>query len=84
MSQVSSSFPSYDDELDDNTNVTECYDIDDHNTDYSDGYFDEYDEREDHDGEWIDMSGIPKDVTFEGVGLYAGKPPEGQKGVEQR
>ena len=38
MSQVSWSFPSYDDE---------------------------YDEPGDRDGEWIDMSGIPEDVTFE-------------------
>ena len=28
-------------------------------------YNDEYDEPEDHDGEWIDMSGIPEDATFE-------------------
>ena len=31
----------------------------------NDGYYDEFDELEDHDGEWIDMSGIPDDATFE-------------------
>ena len=31
----------------------------------NDGYYDEYDEPEDHDNEWIDMSGIPEDATFE-------------------
>ena len=65
MSQVSSSFPSYDDEWDDSTNATEYYDIDDHDAVDNDGYYDEYDEPEDHDGEWIDMSGIPEDATFE-------------------
>ena len=65
MSQVSSSFPSYDDEWDDSTNVTEYDDIDDHNTDCNDGYCDAYEELEDHEGEWIDMSGMPEDVTFE-------------------
>ena len=28
-------------------------------------YYDEYNEPEDHDNEWIDMSGIPEDATFE-------------------
>ena len=65
MSQVSTSFPSYDDEWDDSTNATEYCDIDDHNTDYNAGCCDEYDELEDHEGEWIDMSGIPEDATFE-------------------
>ena len=46
MSQVSSSFPSYDDEWDDSTNATEYYDIDDHNAVDNDGYYDEYDEPE--------------------------------------
>ena len=69
MSQVSSSFPSYDDEWDDGTNATEYYDIDDHNAVDNDGYYDEYDEVEDHDGEWIDMSGIPEDLTFEELEL---------------
>ena len=44
MSQVSSSFLSYDDDWDDSTNATEYYDIDDHNADDNDGYYDEYDE----------------------------------------
>ena len=65
MSQVSSSFPSYDDEWDDSTNATEYYDIDDHNAVDNDGDYDEYDEFEDHGGEWIDMSGILEDLTFE-------------------
>ena len=58
MGQVSSSFPSYDDEWDDSTNATEYYDIDDHNAVDNDGYYDEYDEPEDHDGEWIDKEGL--------------------------
>ena len=62
---MSSSFPSYDDEWEDGSNATEYYDIDDHDAVDNDGYYDEYDEPEDHDGEWIDMSGIPQDVTFE-------------------
>ena len=65
MTQVSSSFPSYDDNWDEGTNATEYYDIHDHNAVDNDGYCDEYDEPEDHDGEWIDMSGIPEDLTFE-------------------
>ena len=69
MSQVSSSFPSYDDEWDDSPNATEYCDIDDHNAVDNDGYYDEYDEREDHDGEWIDMSGIPEDATCEELEL---------------
>ena len=50
---------------DDGTNVTEYCDIDDHNAVDNDGYYDEYDEFEDYDGELIDMSGIPEDRTFE-------------------
>ena len=46
-------------------NATEYYDIHDHNAVDNDGYYDEYDEPEYHDGEWIDMSGIPEDATFE-------------------
>ena len=60
MSQVSSSFSSYYDKWDDSTNATEYYDIDDLNNVDNDGYYDEYDEPEDHDNEWIDMSGIPE------------------------
>ena len=56
MSQVSSSFPSYHDKWDDSTNATEHYDIDDHDAVDNDGYNGEYDEPEDHDGEWIDKS----------------------------
>ena len=51
MSQISSSFPSHYDEWDDSTNATE--------------YYDEYNEPEDHDNEWIDMSDIREDATFE-------------------
>ena len=65
MSQISSSFPSYYDEWDDSTNATEDYDIDDHDDVDNDEYYDEYNEPEDHDNEWIDMSGIPEDATFE-------------------
>ena len=65
MNQVSSSFPSYDEEWDDGTNATEDYDIDDPNAVNNDEYYDEYDEVDNHDGEWIDMSGIPEDATFE-------------------
>ena len=85
MSQISSSFPSYYDELDDSTNATEYYDIDDHDDVDNDEHYDEYNELEDHDNEWIDMSGIPEGATFEEpkVGLHAGKSPEGQKGIEQ-
>ena len=65
MKQVSSSFPSYDDEWADGADVTEYHDIDDHNAVDNGGHHDENDESEDHDGEWIDTSGIPEDVTFE-------------------
>ena len=84
MTQVSSSFPSYDDEWDDSTNATEYYDIDDHNAVDNDGYYDEYDETEENDGEWINMSGIPEgDVRRTRVGLYAGESPKAQKGIGQ-
>ena len=46
-------------------NATEYYDIHDHNAVDDDGYYDEHDEPEDHEGEWIDTSGIPEDATFE-------------------
>ena len=65
MSQISSSFPSYYDEWDDSTNATEHYDIDDRDDVDNDEYYDEYNEPQDHDNEWIDMSGIPEDATFE-------------------
>ena len=65
MSQISSSFPSYYDEWDDSTNATEYYDIDDHDDVDNDEYYDDHNELEDHDNEWIDMSGIPEDATFE-------------------
>ena len=39
MSQVSSSFPSHDDEWDDSTNATDYYDIDDHDAVDKDGYY---------------------------------------------
>ena len=81
MSQISSSFPSYYDEWDESTSATEYYDINDHDDVDNDEYYDEYNEPEDHDNEWIDMSGILEDATFEEprVGLYAGESPEGQK-----
>ena len=65
MSQISSSFPSYYDEWDENTNATEYYDIDNCDDVDNDEYYDEYNEPEDHDNEWIDMSDIPEDATFE-------------------
>ena len=70
MSQVSSSFPSYNDEWDDGTNATEYYDTDDHNAVDNDGYYDGYDEAEDKDGERIAMSGIT-DVRRAGVSVHA-------------
>ena len=85
MSQISSSFPSYYDEWDDSTNATEYYDIDDHDAVDNDGYYDEYDEPEDHDGEWIDMSGIPEDATFEEPELACmlESLQKGKKGIGQ-
>ena len=65
MSQVSSSFPSYYDEWDDSINAIEYYDIDNLDNVDNDEYYDEYDEPKDHDNEWIDMSGISEDATFE-------------------
>ena len=62
MSQVSSSFPSYCDEWDENNNATEYYDIRDN--DDNDEYYDDYKEPVD-DCEWIDTSDLPEDVTFE-------------------
>ena len=65
MSQISSSFPSYNDKWDDSTNATQYYDIDDHDDVDNDEYYDEYNEPEDHDNESIDMCGILEDATFE-------------------
>ena len=81
MSQVSWSFPSFDAQWDDGTNVTEYC----HNAVDNDGCFDESDEFEDYDGERHVMLGIPEDpnVGRAGVGLCVGEPPEGQQGVEQ-
>ena len=89
MSQISSSFPSYYDECDDSTNATEYYDFEDHddvdNDVDNDGYYDQYDEPEDHDNEWIDMSGIPEDATFEEPELACmlESLQKGKKGIEQ-
>ena len=60
-----SQFPTYYDEWDDSTNATEYNDIDDLDNVDNDEYYDEYNEPEDHDNEWIDMSGTPEDATFE-------------------
>ena len=86
MNKVSSSFPSHVDEWDDSTNVSEYYDIDDHNAIDNDGYCDECDKLEDHDGEWIDMSGIPGDVTFEEPELACmlETVPKGKKGSSKK
>ena len=65
MSQIPSSFTSYYDEWDDSTNATEHYDTDDHDDVDNDECYDEYNEPEDHDNDWIDMSGIPEDATFD-------------------
>ena len=65
MNQASSSYPSFNDDWTHSTHVTEYYDIDDHH-DADDGWYeDECNEFEDYDGEWIDMSGMPEDQTFE-------------------
>ena len=65
MSQTSSSYPSFNDDWTDSTYVTEYYDMYDFNDTEDDGYEDEYNEFEDYDCEWIDMSDIPEDMTFE-------------------
>ena len=39
--------------------------MDDYHDTEGGGYEDDYDEFEDYDGEWIDMSDIPEDQTFE-------------------
>ena len=85
MSQVSSSFPSYDDKWDDSSNATEYYDIDDHNAVDNDAHYDEYNEPEDHDGERIDMSGILGDATFEEPELACmlENLQKGRRGVER-
>ena len=65
MRQTSSSHPSFNDDWTDSTYVIEYYDLDDYHDTAVGGYEDEYNEFEDYDGEWIDMSGIPEDQTFE-------------------
>ena len=65
MSQTSSSYPSFDDDWTDSSYVTEYYDMYDYHDTEDDGYEDEYNEGEDYDSEWIDMSDIPEDMTFE-------------------
>ena len=65
MSQSSSSYPSFIDDWTDSTYVTEYYDMDDYHDTEGDGHEDEYNEFEDYDSEWIDMSDIPEDLTFE-------------------
>ena len=65
MSQTSSSYPSFNDDWTDSTYGTEYYDMYDYNDTEDDGYEDEYNEFEDYDSEWIDMSDIPEDQTFE-------------------
>ena len=65
MSQISSSYPSFNDDWTDSTCVTECYDLDDYHNTEDGGYDDEYNEFEDYDSEWIHMSDIPEDQKFE-------------------
>ena len=65
MNQASSSYTSFNNDWTDSTFVTECYDMDDHFDAEDGGYEGEYNEFEDYDGEWIDMSGILEDQTFE-------------------
>ena len=65
MSQTSSSYPSFNDDRTDSSFVTEYYDMDDYHDNEGDGYEDQYNEFEDYDSEWIDMSDIPEDMTFE-------------------
>ena len=47
------------------TPMTEYYDMYDYHDTEDDRYEDEYNEFENYDSEWIDMSGIPEDLTFE-------------------
>ena len=65
MNQVSSSYPSFNDDWADGAVGTEYYDMDNPNDAEDDGYYDEYDEFGDYDGDWMDMSGILEDRTFE-------------------
>ena len=65
MSQTSSSYPSFNDDWTDNTDVTEYNDMYDYHYTEDDGYEVEYNEFEDYDSEWIDMSDSPEDMTFE-------------------
>ena len=83
VSQTSSSYPSFNDDWTDNTYVTEYYDMYDFHDTEDDGYEDEYNEFEDHDSEWIDMSDIPKDLTFEEPHLACNLEnlQKGKKGV---
>ena len=83
MNQASSSFPSFNDDWTDSTCVTEYCDMDDHHDAEDGGYEDEYNEFEDYDREWIDMSGIPEDQTFEEPELACmlENIPEKQKGI---
>ena len=57
MNQASSSYPSFNYDWTDSTYVTECYDLDYYHNTEDGGYKNEYNEFEDYDGEWIDMSG---------------------------
>ena len=65
MSQTSSSYPSFNDDWTDSTYVSEYYDMYYYHDTEDDGHEDEYNEFEDYDSEWIDMSDIPEDLTFE-------------------
>ena len=65
MSQTSSSYPSFNDDWTDSTYVTEYYYMDDYHDTEDGGKEDEYNEFEDYDGKWSDMSDIPEDLTFE-------------------
>ena len=65
MCQTSSSYPSFNDDWTDSTCVTGYCDMYDYHDTEDDGYEDEYNEFEDYDSEWIDMSDIPEDMTFE-------------------
>ena len=56
--------------------------MDDYHDTEGDGYEDEYNEFEDYDSEWIDMSDIPQDLTFEEPELACilGNLKKGRKG----
>ena len=59
------SFPSFDDEWAGDAGVTNYHDMDAHNDADDDGCYDEYDESGEYDGDWIDVSHIPEDRTFD-------------------